>query len=350
MKTTISFEEKYEAIVNKDSQYEGLFITAVKTTGIFCRPSCTARKPKIGNVVFYDHIQDAILNGYRPCKVCKPMESAEQTPRYIQAVISELQSDPYLKIKDDDLVLRGITPNTMRRWFKKHYNMTFQAYQRMLRINTAYHKISEGAPVTTAAFDTGYESLSGFNSSYQSIFGKSASHTKGKHVINIIRLTTPLGPMFGCATSKGVCLLEFTNRKMLENEFKDLTKRLDAVILPGENPHLDQLQEELIAYFEGTRISFSVSLDTPGTDFQQTVWKILKEIPYGQTWTYEQQAIKLNNQKAVRAVASANGHNRIAIIIPCHRVIGKNGNLTGYAGGLERKKWLLDFEQKNLIA
>lgn len=350
MKKSISFEEKYEAIVNKDSQYEGLFITAVKTTGIFCRPSCTARKPKIENVIFYDDIQGAILNGYRPCKVCKPMEPAEQTPTYIQIILDELQSDPYLKIKDYDLVVRGIEPNTIRRWFKKHFNMTFQAYQRMLRINTAYHKISDGEAVTTTAFDTGYESLSGFNSSYQSVFGKAATNANDKNVINIIRFTTPLGPMFGCATSNGICLLEFTNRKMLETEFKDLAKKLDAVILPGTNPYLDQLEQEVNEYFEGTRKYFSVMLDTPGTDFQNNVWKVLKEIPYGNTCSYEQQAIKMNNQKAVRAVASANGHNRIAIIIPCHRVIGKDGNLTGYAGGLERKKWLLEFEQKNQIA
>ena len=348
MKHALSFEEKYQAVLNKDSLYEGIFITAVKTTGIFCRPTCTARKPKIENVIFYDDIQEAILNGYRPCKVCKPLESAEKTPPYIKAILKELQSDPFLKIKDYDLVLRGIEPNTIRRWFKKHYNMTFQAYQRMLRINTAYHKITEGMTVTTTAFDTGYESLSGFNSSFQNIFGKSATNSTDKNVINIIRLTTPLGPMFGCTTSEGVCMLEFTNRKMLETEFKDLAKRLNAVILPGTNEHLDQLEKEVNEYFQAKRKVFTVALHTPGTEFQNSAWKILQEIPYGKTWSYEQQAINLKNQKAVRAVASANGNNRIAIIIPCHRVVGKNGDLTGYAGGLERKKWLLDFERENV--
>lgn len=349
MKEVLSFEQKYQAIVNKDSLYEGIFITAVKTTGIFCRPSCTARKPKMENVVFYDNVHEAILNGYRPCKVCKPMEAAEKAPNYIQNILKELQEDPFLKIKDYDLTIRGIEPNTIRRWFKKHYNMTFQAYQRMLRINTAYHKISKGAAVTSTAFDTGYESLSGFNSSYQSIFGKSPTEAINKNVINITRFTTPLGPMFGCATIQGICLLEFTNRKMLETEFQDLSKRLNAVILPGTNKHLDQLEKEVAEYFESKRTKFNVALHTPGTGFQNKVWKILQDIPYGQTWSYEQQAIMLSNKKAVRAVASANGNNRIAIIIPCHRVIGKNGNLTGYAGGLERKKWLLDFEKKTIL-
>ena len=348
MKQILSFEEKYQALLDKDASYEGFFIAAVKTTGIFCRPVCTARKPKIENVVFYNDINEAILNGYRPCKVCKPMEQAEKTPTYIQEILNELQHDPFLKIKDHDLVLRRIEPNTMRRWFKKHYNMTFQAYQRMLRINTAFHKVSNGEKVTNIAFDTGFESLSGFNSSYQKIFGQSATNSIDKNVINIIRLTTPLGPMFGCATTEGVCLLEFTNRKMLETEFSDLNKRLDAVILPGTNKHLDQLELELNEYFQGKRKIFTVALHTPGTEFQNKVWEILQEIPSGQTWSYEEQAINLKNKKAVRAVASANGNNRIAIIIPCHRVIGKNGNLTGYAGGLDRKKWLLNFERSNI--
>ena len=346
MKHQIPFQEKYQIILNKDSAYEGIFFTAVKTTGIFCRPSCPARKPKIENVIFYDTINEAIVNGYRPCKVCKPMEQADETPEYVQKIIKELNDDPFLKIKDYDLVLRGIEPNKMRRWFKKNYNLTFQAYQRMLRINTAFNKITNGEAVTSTAFETGFDSLSGFNSSYQNVFGKSASRSDDKKVINIVRFTTPLGPMFGCATEKGVCLFEFTNRRMLETEFKDLAKRLNAVILPGSNRHLEQLQQEITAYFAGERQQFDLILDTPGTEFQNMVWDKLKDIPYGETWSYQQEAIALNKPKAVRAVASANEHNRIAIIIPCHRVIGKDGNLTGYGGGLERKKWLLDFEQK----
>jgi AraC family transcriptional regulator of adaptative response/methylated-DNA-[protein]-cysteine methyltransferase len=217
----------------------------------------------------------------------------------------------------------------------------------MLRINTAFTKISNGAGVTETAFDSNYDSLSGFNDGFQSIFGNSPTKSKTKSIINIVRFTTPLGPMFACATDRGVCLLEFTNRKMLETEFKDLMKRLDAVILPGKNQYLDQVQQELQEYFDGKRMHFTLSLHTPGTDFQQSVWEMLKEIPFGETRSYKQQAIKLNKPNAVRAVASANGMNRVAIIIPCHRVIGSNGDLTGYAGGLSRKKWLLDHEKKH---
>lgn len=347
MKVELSFEEKYNAIGKKESLYEGVFVTAVTTTGIFCRPSCRARKPKAENVIFYHTAQQAIQNGFRPCKICKPMEQEGETPDYIKEIIHELQENPYLKIKDCDLRQRGVAPSQIRRWFKKSHNMTFHSYQRMLRINEAYNQIKGGNSVTNTAFGLGYESLSGFNEGYRNIFGQSPSNTKEKNVINVIRFSTVLGPIFACATDKGLCLLEFTDRRMLETEFQDLCKRLDAVILPGKNKYLDQVQTEVSEYMEGNRKHFTIPLHTPGTEFQQSVWEMLQQIPYGETWSYQQQAIKLNKPKAVRAVGTANGHNRIAVIVPCHRVIGSNGDLTGYGGGLGRKKWLLELEKLN---
>jgi len=343
----LTFQDKYNAVGRKDSLYEGVFITAVKTTGIFCRPSCRARKPNIENVDFYDTAQQALQNGFRPCKICKPMEKQDETPEYIKIIIKELHQNPYLRIKDADLRLRDIEPSQIRRWFKKHHNMTFHAYQRMLRINTAFNGIQKGEAISNSAFDSGFESLSGFNESYRSIFGESPSQTADKSVLNIIRFTTPIGPMFACASSEGICLLEFTDRRMLETEFSDLCKRLDAVILPGKNIYLEQVQTELLEYFSGNRKIFTVPLHTPGTEFQNSVWKILQDIPYGESHSYAQQAISLGKPKAVRAVGTANGLNRVAIIIPCHRVIASDGSLAGYGGGLHRKKWLLDFEKMN---
>jgi len=343
----VSFEEKYNAIGKKESLYEGLFITAVTTTGIFCRPSCRAKKPKAENVIFYDSPQQAIQNGFRPCKICKPMDLEGDAPEDIKSVIRELEENPYLKIKDFDLRKKGIEPSQIRRWFKKHHHMTFHSYQRLLRINRAYNQIKGGNSVTNTAFGLGYESLSGFSEECQSIFGKPPKNINEKTVINIIRFTTKIGAMFACATDKGLCLLEFTDRRMLETEFQDLCKRLNAVILPGENKYLDLVQVQVLEYFEGKRQDFAIPLLTPGTEFQQSVWKVLQQIPYGETWSYKKQAVELNKPKAVRAVATANGYNRIAFIIPCHRVIGSNGDLTGYGGGLGRKKWLLQLESRN---
>ncbi len=349
MMNTLTFQDKFEAYCRNDSSYEGIFITAVKTTGVFCRTTCKARNPKIENVVFFDTTQQAIQNGYRPCKLCKPMEKMDETPEYVKNIIKELHENPYLRIKDCNLRERNIEPSHIRRWFKNHHNMTFHAYQRMLRINTAFNSIKDGETIIKSAFDSGYDSLSGFNESYRSIFGNSVTQTHEKNIINIVRFTTPIGPMFACATNKGICLLDFTDRRMLETEFKDLCKRLNAVILPGSNTYLDDVQSELVEYFSGKRKLFSVPLDTPGTEFQQSVWKILQDIPYGKTRSYKEQAVAIGNPKAVRAVAAANGHNRVSIIIPCHRVIGTNGSLVGYGGGLQRKQWLLNFESQSLL-
>lgn len=347
MRERLSFQEKYNAVLKKDPSYEGAFVVAVKTTGIFCRSTCNARKPKPQNVEFYNSPKEAILNGYRPCKVCKPLEMNGETPHHIKKIIDELNQNPHKKIMDYELRKRGIDPAQIRRWFKKHHSLTFHAYQRMMRINNAFGEINRGEKITDAAFENGYDSLSGFNHSFQNIFGDSPSKSKDKNVVNIIRFTTPIGPMFAAATQKGICLLEFTDRRMLETEFKDLRKLFNAVILPGTNEQLELLQKELAEYFDGKRQTFTVVLDMPGTEFQKAVWNELVKIPYGETVSYKRQAIKLNKPLAVRAVANANGQNRVAIVIPCHRVIGEDGSLTGYGGGLPRKRWLIDLEKKN---
>jgi AraC family transcriptional regulator of adaptative response/methylated-DNA-[protein]-cysteine methyltransferase len=217
----------------------------------------------------------------------------------------------------------------------------------MFRINAAFKRIQQGEKVTAAAFETGYESLSGFNDSFKSVFGFSPKASKSSQVINLKRIETPLGTMIALAVDEGICLLEFSDRRMLETEFKMLTSHYNSAVIQGDNVHFHLLQSELAAYFTGTLQHFTVPLVTPGTAFQQDVWRALREIPYGLTASYQQQAVKLGRGPAIRAVASANGMNKLAILIPCHRVIGADGALTGYAGGLWRKQWLLDHEQKH---
>jgi AraC family transcriptional regulator of adaptative response/methylated-DNA-[protein]-cysteine methyltransferase len=338
----------YEALVNKDVSFEGRFIAAVKTTGIFCRPTCRARKPKKENVEFFSTAKEAMLRGYRPCKICQPLQMPDATPEYIQAIIDQISLEPSERIRDGALRAKGIEPSTIRRWFLKHHGITFHAYQRMYRINSAFKKIRNGEKVTSAAFDSGYESLSGFNDSFKSIFGVSPANSREQRIIDITRIQTPLGTMFACGVEEGICLLEFTDRKMLETEFKWLAKSLNATIVQGYNQHFALLEKELAGYFEGRLREFTVPLFMPGSPFQQQVWKALQTIPYGSTRSYAQQALALQKREAIRAVANANGMNRISIIIPCHRVIGSDGQLTGYGGGLWRKRWLLDHEIKHL--
>lgn len=345
----LSNDIMYQASFEKNPEFEGVFWMGVKTTGIFCRPTCTARKPKPENVEFFDNTKDAIKKGYRPCKVCKPLENPDETPAEIQKLMDELSADPSLKFKDYDLVKRGLEPANVRRWFLKHHGMTFHVFQRMFKINSAFKKLQQGENVLDVALDNGYESLSGFNDSFKNVFGVSPKNSKMEKIVDLKRIETPLGTMIACANENGICMLEFSDRKALPTELKEISKHFDANIVQGENPHFKTLEKELEEYFEGKRKDFTVLLAPVGTDFQKKVWKILRTIPYGTTRTYQQQADILGNPEAVRAVANANGLNKISIIIPCHRVIGSNGTLTGYGGGIWRKQKLLELEKAILF-
>jgi AraC family transcriptional regulator of adaptative response/methylated-DNA-[protein]-cysteine methyltransferase len=226
--------------------------------------------------------------------------------------------------------------------------MTFQTYLRTLRIGEAFGRIKHGDKIIDAAFESSYESLSGFGESFKNTMGVSPNKSLEISLVTITRILTPLGPMLAGATDKGICLLEFVDRRMIETQLKKLTKLLNCQFVPGNHPLLEEVQSQIQSYFAGTLKEFTIPLDVPGTEFQQKVWQVLQSIPYGTTCSYQEQAEILGSPNSVRAVANANGINRIGIIIPCHRVIGKNGKLTGYGGGLWRKKYLLDLETKSI--
>ncbi|QNM98407.1 bifunctional transcriptional activator/DNA repair enzyme AdaA [Chitinimonas koreensis] len=338
----------YRALIDRAADHVGIFFVGVRTTGVFCIATCRARKPKRENVDFYTDFKSALDAGFRPCKICRPTENAHSAPPEIEQAIAWVRSEPKTRIADWQLRQRGISPERVRRWFQRHYGITFQAFQRMLRVNVALQELKGGRKATEVALDSGYDSLSGFGYTYKKLTG--TAPTDAARTIVIHRFTTPLGPMFVCATDQGVCLLEFVDRRMLETEFKDLQRLLKARIVAGENAHTRQAEKEIGEYFAGTRRDFELSLDTPGSDFQRAAWQCLQTVSYGGTASYQEQAIKLGRPEAARAVASANGANRIAIVVPCHRVLGKDGALTGYGGGLARKRWLLEHERAHQIA
>jgi AraC family transcriptional regulator, regulatory protein of adaptative response / methylated-DNA-[protein]-cysteine methyltransferase len=338
-------QEMYSALVSKDVAYEGVFVAAIKTTGIFCRSSCHARKPNQENVEYFSTNEEALTYGFRPCKVCKPLEPLGDTPDWVKSILQEVSENPDIRFKDQNLRERGIEPTKLRRWFKRHHGITFQAYLRALRLNQAIGQIKQNNSVTKAAFDIGYESLSGFNDAFKKLTGLSPVKSKQTTLITVSRVLTPLGPMIAGVSEQAVCLLEFSDRRMLETQFKRLVKLKNAVFAPGKHPLLSELKFQLDEYFAGKRKNFNIPLDFEGTKFQQLVWQALIKIPVGETKSYQAQAEAIGRPKATRAVAKANGDNRIAIIIPCHRVVGKNGSLTGYGGGLWRKQRLLELEQ-----
>lgn len=337
----------YDAYVNKNSHYEGIFFMAVKTTGIFCRPGCTAKTPKRENVEFFSSTHDALEMGYRPCKKCQPMHPKGEVPDWVKQVMDWLADHPQNRITDEQLRENNIEPARLRRWFKKNHGMTFQAYQRLLRIGRSYEQIKLGQNVINTAFNNGYDSLSGFNDSFKKITGFAPSSSKHRKVIHITRLLTPLGPMFAAASDNGLCLLEFCDRRAIEKQLAWVQKRLDSVFVAGDHEILIELQKQLDEYFNQQRKEFDIKLDIAGTDFQLSAWSALQKIPYAETRSYHQQAVMLGKPGAVRAVGTANGMNAIAILIPCHRVIAKSGGLAGYGGGLWRKQYLIDLEKNN---
>ncbi len=329
----------------RDADFDGVFFIGVRTTGIFCRPTCPARKPLPENVEFFPNAQQALLSGYRSCRRCHPLATVGAPPTELQAVLDTLESDPTERITDADLRARGVHPDQARRWFLRHHGMTFHAYARARRLGTALGAIRDGSQVAQAAFEHGYESLSAFNRAFRKLLGASPTARRDASIVVLHHLATPFGAMIAGATADALVLLEFADRRMLETQLRLLAKRLRCAWLPGTNNVICGLQRELAEYFAGARAAFTVPLAPVGTAFQLSVWEELQRIPCGETRSYAQVADTLNKPTAMRAVARANGANRIAILVPCHRVIGKDGSLTGYGGGLWRKKRLLELER-----
>lgn len=345
MDTLPPVPEMERAYQNSDASYDGIFYLGVRTTGIFCRPSCPARKPFPHHVAYYASPRDALFAGFRPCKRCHPMEPVGSPPEWVSTLLAEVEQDPSARLPDSALKARGIDPARARRYFVAHYGMTFQAFLRGRRMEQALAQIREGVDLDEVSLGNGYESHSGFREAFNRTFGLAPGRAQSADCIRVAMATTPLGPMVIGATSEGLCLAEFTNRRMLKAQFKTLQQRFQCAIVPGSNGHLEQAQRELDQYFARELSTFTLPLVYPGTPFQQEVWELLKEIPYGQTRSYAWLAERLGRPEAVRAVGTANGMNRIALWIPCHRVVNKNGKLGGYGGGIWRKQALLELER-----
>jgi len=339
-------DEMMRAFMAGDASYEGVFVTGVTTTGIFCRPSCPARKPKPVNVEFFSTCRDALAAGYRPCLRCEPLKPLGEAPGWLRPLLRAVDEEPTRRWLDADLRALDLDPARVRRWFKQHHDMTFHAYTRTRRLGEALGRIQQGETVTRTAFDSGYDSLSGFNDAVRRLTGDAPTASRDARLVHVTRIPTPLGPMVASATDEEVCLLEFADRRSLSTQLRSLSRHMPAVFAPGDNALLEDLGRELGEYFAGRRRRFDVPLLAPGTAFQERVWAALRQIPAGETRSYGELARAIGRPTAVRAVARANGDNRLAILIPCHRVVGSDGSLTGYGGGVWRKKRLLDLERE----
>jgi len=334
-----------QAHVRRDRGYDGVFWVCVHTTGIFCRPSCPARTPQARNVSYVRSVKNALGMGFRPCRRCRPMEANAAAPDWVLKLLALAQRTDDRRLTDQDLRNAGVHPARARRYFKVHFGMTFHDYHRALRMGSALNHLKHGQGALQTAMDCGYASDSGFREAFSRQFGQPPSNGDAIEAIVVRSIATPVGAMQLGATSRGICLVEFADRRALPTELTLLTERLGCPIVPGTNPHVDDMECQLREYFDGVRREFTVPLEIIGTEFQRSVWKELIQIPYGQTCSYAQIAERIDRPGAQRAVGRANGANRIAIVIPCHRVVQCDGGLRGYGGGLWRKQALLDLER-----
>jgi len=328
----------------RDPSYDGVFFFGVKTTGIFCRPSCPSR-PKREHLEFFQGAGEAVRAGYRPCKRCQPELANGRPPEWAARLIAHAAETPDQRISARDLRTLGIAPERARRWFQKHHGMTFAAWCRGLRLSRAFTQIRRGESMDDVILGHGFESYSGFRSAFARAFGKPPGRAAASDCLRVALLDTPLGPMLAAVSDRAVCQLEFADRRGLERSYAEMRRRFDLPVVPGDNAVTRQLRRELEEYFRGTRRTFTVPSEMRGTEFQQRVWRELQRIPWGQTASYETIARKIGAPSSVRAVARANGTNRLYLLVPCHRVIAKNGSLSGYGGGVWRKRLLLELER-----
>ncbi len=338
--------EYYQALIDKKTEYEGVFYVGVKTTGVFCRPTCPARKPKFENCEFFETAQDALLASFRPCHRCRPLSHPNQVSELVQTLVNAVEANPERRWRDIDFRELSVDASTARRQFKKRFGMTFVAYARARRMGLAMKQIREGNTVIEAQLDAGYESSSGFRDAFSRIMGEAPTLIGQNHILKASWIDTKLGPMITIADEDELYLLEFVDRRGLEREVERLREKTKSAIIPGTTEPIRSIETELRQYFEGDLREFKTPLFLLGSPFQKRVWEELQKIPFGETRSYGEIAVRIGSPSAFRAVANANGANQFAIIIPCHRVINTNGDLGGYGGGIARKKWLINHEKQ----
>jgi AraC family transcriptional regulator of adaptative response/methylated-DNA-[protein]-cysteine methyltransferase len=340
-----SSEALYRAVLERDPSYDGVFFLGVRTTGIFCRPTCKSKKPLAENVEYFASTGEAERAGYRACKRCRPLEPLGAEQAWIRSTIAELGETRAAHVTDAELRELSIDPVRARRAFRAAYGVTFHGWQRSQRLGLALRDLRDGGAIDAVAQGRGWQSTSGFREAFEQLFGAPPGRARSADCLSADLIASPLGPLLAAASSRGICLLEFLDRRGLPGQASSLQRALGCAVVPGRNAHIDQMERELAEWFAGRRTRFDVALHVEGTDFERSVWKRLLEIPYGETMSYEAMAFDLGRPGAQRAVGRANGKNRIAIVIPCHRVVQKNGELRGYGGGLWRKRRLIDLER-----
>jgi AraC family transcriptional regulator of adaptative response/methylated-DNA-[protein]-cysteine methyltransferase len=329
---TLSDDAAWAAFEARDRAFEGRFIVAVTTTGIYCKPTCPARRPLRENVRFYDDAEAARADGFRACLRCKPDEVGRDRIAVAEAVaLLEAAEDP---VGLDELAARvGYAPHHFHRLFKRATGVTPAAYARGLRARRAAQALDQGS-VTEAIYEAGYSAPSRFYETANARLGMTPSAWKRGGAGVTIRWTvaeTSLGPLLIAATDKGLCRIAFE-----EDQFA-LARRFPAAEIVMGGAALAALAARVVAEVENPGRHTDLPVDVQGTAFQEAVWNALRAIPAGETRSYAQLAADAGSPGAVRAAGSACGANHVPIVIPCHRVQRSDGSIGGYAYGVDRK-------------
>ncbi|MFY0680167.1 MAG: bifunctional transcriptional activator/DNA repair protein Ada [Thalassovita sp.] len=336
----------YQALLDRDARYEGQAYVCVATTGVFCRLTCPARKPKSENCRFRATVGDCIEAGFRACKRCHPLEPAASADPMIAKLLNALDANPGRRWYESDVTRMGFDASTVRRSFKRHFGMTFLEMARQRRLRDSFESLADGAKVIAAQQDAAFDSPSAFRAAFAKMLGCAPSSLGTTGLLLADWITTPLGDMIAVSSAQHLHLLEFVGRKALPAELARLLSSVKGDLGIGRYAPTDQIRAELALYFEGRLPRFKTPLSQPGSAFSQQVWAELQRIPAGHTYSYAEIAAKIGRPTATRAVARANGANQIALAVPCHRVMGADGALTGYGGGLWRKQRLIEIEHQ----
>lgn len=340
-----SSETLYAALVARDPAYEGRAFVGVRTTGIFCRLTCPARKPRPENCQWFTDAEQALAAGFRPCRRCFPTGPTAEGDKIVSRLMGLLKQDPTRRWSESDLIEMELDPSTVRRAFRRQFGQSFLQMARMARLRGGMRTLTEGSKMIDAQLDAGFDSASGFRNAFSRLFGHPPHELRGDADLRADWIDTPLGGMIAIVDNEALHLLEFIERKALREGLHKLSQMVGGRIGLGRTAVTDRTEAELKAYFAGEKPLFSLPVRLHGTDFQRRVWQQLQKIPAGETRSYAQLAQEIGQPTATRAVARANATNRIALVVPCHRVIGADGSLTGYAGGLWRKEKLIEVER-----
>lgn len=346
-KEIMNKEIYWQAVKENDRRFDGIFWTCVKTTKIFCRPSCTARLPKRENIYFVESFEQAEAKGFRACLRCQPKEThaVDSQVKTVLKMCDLLEREENLTLEDLGSKL-DLSPFHLQRTFKKIIGITPKKYAESLRLEKFKTEVKKGNEVVDAMYESGFGSSSRLYENVSDKLGMTpAVYQKGGKDLEINWTVTDcsLGKLLVARTEKGICGVKFGDDA--EQLFEDLEREYPNAEITRDEKNLKEYVEAILEHLEGNKPNLDLPVDVQATAFQMKVWEILRKIPYGETLSYKEVAEKIGNTKAVRAVAGACGKNRVALVIPCHRVIGSGGKMSGYRWGVERKEKLLEMER-----